>query len=1750
MVPDTGELPGLLHQVAPPPPPLEDEFFPSHVICHQDVSNNKRPKASWNTCWDFVKKGWCPRGAKCPWEHVASPDADQVDVAENDGGGVGAGGGPTTGGKAVRKGAKAAGKGGAKMLGGCQKGKAMKPSGDPAMLFGHNTKNYSGPFSTALDEQPNILLPHKNASSGKGKGAGPFVVTTPSYCSPDACYAKGPSPAFYDSKSLWSSRFGDSGWKAKQPQKGKGGKVWNGSYGRYRSKSFSGRKGENGKWSIREYDHGASAQRSNGDVEGAEADHELAVVRPVPTGPIPTGDDLEKKRRKQSRKVKTSAEDKTNKRTKGGKRDAAEKDADDSGEEKVRGASAETRGDHQKKKKKKSTAGFPPSRSDASTSQDPEEEHPLTSKSTTKQGSASDVTAGSSTKPVVSVTAAASGVQDEELGASKLLASAKRGKSKSKAKKTLDQNNQQMKRSLSEKRERKTKIASTPKSKEGKEQANLCAGPAFLEQSTQAAEQKDASTVTAVVPVVANKGTLGGSPRQGRESSAVQSSVEQKPLSETKKTLALALAYQQNKRPGGDMTLIHHKGAAAAQYAHYQQQMMKGNGKGARFHPGAMMMHPGAMMMHPGMVPPFAAPSPYGYWMPPGAFAGPPSYGPGQRSRFVGPVSGPLAGVVGKGAGSAVAPQSPPNSTGPSAAVSTGPEGSSSGSTGAEPQQLGLVPYTGGPPSNGAGNNNPMIMRAGPGGADVHGYPAFCRYGYNPAAYYNYNARNYYAQFGTSMGYYPASRHISPYAGAAAYQHSHYRGLSHRGAAATSGIIPSRSRLRAGSDSCLQAGTGIMRYDRGRRRDSTVSKTRLGSKELVTLPSQMTNKSTRPHHPIPARVRLEAKRRFQRDLVRLQRTAMGEKSATTAKAQGGMEEDVNVKDIRTSTTAAAQVAPMTDADRNDKNASGPATSAALEIELPNKMSLVMSPSRAKEAGAEEKQRSEDVTASLSADGTSPTAAENIMKTGTDDRSKSCVGAGARADSRTTHFDQRANELYPTQHWQSRNRGQWWPPPHNAGMWAPYYGHYDPYRYPPSFSYGGRRTRESFSGKHLPTHTQRSAAGSTQEGGSEVNKTVVATPAATGDVVDTKLQQEQQQDLRSRSVTPKMSKNLIADAVAAAADDDDVCTTGDIKPTAASEKEQISILSGRAVKRISPADSSRTSKIMHAGRTCTSEAIRKAWRASSPSPAVKIVPNNDDEGAVETGLSLNDNEPSALGAVKQDPLLPSAAGLLDFGSVEVVQVKELSTTPTNAWSGRSKVPGAAAYSAKVKSNFGAQKELQQDVVSAPAPSRTFFADSQPATVDLHNKARGRVLDKEQVEEDQEVDELQDDRMCSKNDVFGFDSPPRPKELSTTPSKLLSTRADLDTTLDVTTIKKLNDSTSLLSSPDLVLDTPTLQEDEELFGKVGGREAVGDRVHNNIAVEASKAAGGVVVVEKDLQQNTDVEECSDAGEDHLSTMKQTGAPALLATDHPRSGSQHRSGPRGPVVARMGGSSTNGTSASTSNAALQQAQRQVGGEHYYGRGPRVGTSHHYDMWGHPPPGAYGPSENYFPMHAFYYHPAAYDSWYHGYHYNYYAYNPHQFAPGSFRPPMRGDRRAAVTTAASERNGDNESGAAAGTETAVASSAEMDEQVLRAEQDSKPENSHEEEFSDKRAVKDCVNAAVAEVLAKGSAVLEADDFDFRVMRFLYGLCANRGEGKLQECMASIEKVVQNRTRADVSNWSAYLSSLLKKFDPNLFPH
>ncbi|CAE8616323.1 unnamed protein product [Polarella glacialis] len=64
----------------------------------------------------------------------------------------------------------------------------------------------------------------------------------------------------------------------------------------------------------------------------------------------------------------------------------------------------------------------------------------------------------------------------------------------------------------------------------------------------------------------------------------------------------------------------------------------------------------------------------------------------------------------------------------------------------------------------------------------------------------------------------------------------------------------------------------------------------------------------------------------------------------------------------------------------------------------------------------------------------------------------------------------------------------------------------------------------------------------------------------------------------------------------------------------------------------------------------------------------------------------------------------------------------------------------------------------------------------------------------------------------------------------------------------------------------------------------------------------------------------------------------------------------------------------------------------------------------------------------------------------------------------------------------------------------------------------------------------------------LQKRDFDFRVRRFLNEFCMHGTVARVSEALALVGKYTTGKSRDDVRSWPAYLATLLRKFDPEIY--
>lgn len=71
---------------------------------------------------------------------------------------------------------------------------------------------------------------------------------------------------------------------------------------------------------------------------------------------------------------------------------------------------------------------------------------------------------------------------------------------------------------------------------------------------------------------------------------------------------------------------------------------------------------------------------------------------------------------------------------------------------------------------------------------------------------------------------------------------------------------------------------------------------------------------------------------------------------------------------------------------------------------------------------------------------------------------------------------------------------------------------------------------------------------------------------------------------------------------------------------------------------------------------------------------------------------------------------------------------------------------------------------------------------------------------------------------------------------------------------------------------------------------------------------------------------------------------------------------------------------------------------------------------------------------------------------------------------------------------------------------------------------------------------------LDQKSTPLQKRDFDFRVRRFLNEFCMHSTVARVSEALAMVNKYTTGKNRDDVRSWPAYLATLLRKFDPDVY--
>lgn len=89
---------------------------------------------------------------------------------------------------------------------------------------------------------------------------------------------------------------------------------------------------------------------------------------------------------------------------------------------------------------------------------------------------------------------------------------------------------------------------------------------------------------------------------------------------------------------------------------------------------------------------------------------------------------------------------------------------------------------------------------------------------------------------------------------------------------------------------------------------------------------------------------------------------------------------------------------------------------------------------------------------------------------------------------------------------------------------------------------------------------------------------------------------------------------------------------------------------------------------------------------------------------------------------------------------------------------------------------------------------------------------------------------------------------------------------------------------------------------------------------------------------------------------------------------------------------------------------------------------------------------------------------------------------------------------------------------------------------------------MTEKEPAKNAVTKRL-EIFVEKCGNIELDDFDFRVRRFLYSIYNKHGKLRLEEGLNMLAQFTSQKLRSDVKNWPAYLITLLKKFEPELFP-
>eukprot|EP00930_Biecheleria_cincta_P016784 TRINITY_DN13537_c0_g1_i1.p1 TRINITY_DN13537_c0_g1~~TRINITY_DN13537_c0_g1_i1.p1 ORF type:complete len:1047 (+),score=207.07 TRINITY_DN13537_c0_g1_i1:58-3198(+) len=71
---------------------------------------------------------------------------------------------------------------------------------------------------------------------------------------------------------------------------------------------------------------------------------------------------------------------------------------------------------------------------------------------------------------------------------------------------------------------------------------------------------------------------------------------------------------------------------------------------------------------------------------------------------------------------------------------------------------------------------------------------------------------------------------------------------------------------------------------------------------------------------------------------------------------------------------------------------------------------------------------------------------------------------------------------------------------------------------------------------------------------------------------------------------------------------------------------------------------------------------------------------------------------------------------------------------------------------------------------------------------------------------------------------------------------------------------------------------------------------------------------------------------------------------------------------------------------------------------------------------------------------------------------------------------------------------------------------------------------------------------LEQKTTPLQKRDFDFRVRRFLNEFCMHSTVARVSEALSMVAKSTAGKTRDDVRSWPAYLATLLRHFDPDVY--